>query len=109
MQNGSEMRKKKSCNMFNNSSLPTATTANKQFMVQDCYTAYLDRQFLVLEELVHLCSSLLLTKGGLSHNFQLVFQCNIVGPGVLESAAHTYADRACLLKPEWQYGNRHTF
>lgn len=59
-------------------------------MFQDHQAAYLDFLFLLLEELFHLFSSLLLIKDCLSHNLQLLFQCNIVGPGLLQPTEHTH-------------------
>lgn len=76
---------------------------NSQEWVLGGQAAYLDFQLLILEELLHLSSSLLLTEGGLSHNVKLLFQCSIVGPGLLDSTKRTHIHRQCLimLRLEW--------
>lgn len=58
-----------------------------------CVAAHLDVLLLLLEELVHLGSSLLLTEGSLCHNVQLFLQRNIVSPGLLKSTTHKHTHR----------------
>lgn len=51
----------------------------------ECASAHLDGLFLLLEELVHLDGSLLLTKSTLCHGSQLLLQWQVVRLGLLQS------------------------
>ena len=84
---------------YDSSPVLFASVANQQF---GWGLSYLDCVFFIFEEEVHLCSSVLLTEGALSHNSQLLLQSNVKGPGLHQSTTHTYTDRALRQTPQTQ-------